>query len=237
MEVSMFRATSLGLALAAGVLAAGSAAADTYISQAAFDAAASTTLLEDFEGLAPGLYNTPLPSFSRNGATYVGLAGTPFLNIYLAGDPVNFPNFGADIPFVGPTQLTSHVMTANGDENIRATFTQGYRALGMDLYFNGLGPATISFLDQGGGVIESITSPTGHRFGTSLADIGFGGIVSDTPVWGFQWTSTLGGQTNTGFDNIRVAAIPEPGTWALMLLGFGGLGAGLRMRRRFAAAL
>ena len=237
----MLRAASLGISAVLFALAAGSAAATTYTTQAAFDAAASTTVLEDFEGVTPAtLYNTPLVSFTRNGATYVGLAGTPFPNVYIAGAPMPFENFGADIPSVGGTQLTSHVMTANGDENIRATFSQGYGAVGLDLYFNGLGPASISFLDQGGAVIESVSSATGHRFGTTLADIGFGGIVSNTPVWGFQWTSTLGGRTNTGFDNVRVGAfapaIPEPGTWVLMVLGFGGLGATLRMRRRPAPA-
>jgi hypothetical protein len=30
--------------------------------------------------------------------------------------------------------------------------------------------------------------------------------------------------------------VPEPGTWALMILGFGGAGASLRMRRRTALA-
>jgi hypothetical protein len=30
--------------------------------------------------------------------------------------------------------------------------------------------------------------------------------------------------------------IPEPGTWALMILGFGGVGAMLRNRRRLFAA-
>jgi hypothetical protein len=39
------------------------------------------------------------------------------------------------------------------------------------------------------------------------------------------------GKTVTG-----VANAPEPGTWALMLVGFGGLGAALRSRRRLAAA-
>jgi len=37
-------------------------------------------------------------------------------------------------------------------------------------------------------------------------------------------------------DNVRVAGVPEPATWALMLLGFGGLGAMLRRRRSLAFA-
>ena len=32
-----------------------------------------------------------------------------------------------------------------------------------------------------------------------------------------------------------VAAVPEPSTWALMLLGFGGMGVSLRRRRKTAA--
>jgi len=34
----------------------------------------------------------------------------------------------------------------------------------------------------------------------------------------------------------QIAAVPEPGTWALMLLGFGGAGAALRSRRKALAA-
>jgi hypothetical protein len=39
-------------------------------------------------------------------------------------------------------------------------------------------------------------------------------------------------------DGVSLTAVPEPATWALMLVGVGALGAGLRMRRRevFAAA-
>ena len=33
-------------------------------------------------------------------------------------------------------------------------------------------------------------------------------------------------------DNLRVGAIPEPGTWALMLLGFAGIGFAIRRRRK-----
>jgi hypothetical protein len=35
-----------------------------------------------------------------------------------------------------------------------------------------------------------------------------------------------------GLDSVSVAAVPEPATWAMMLLGVGMVGAGLRMARR-----
>jgi hypothetical protein len=36
-------------------------------------------------------------------------------------------------------------------------------------------------------------------------------------------------------DNLAVAPVPEPATWAMMILGLGGIGAGLRRRRSFGA--
>ncbi len=54
-------------------------------------------------------------------------------------------------------------------------------------------------------------------------------------------TSAPGGESfsvlqTAGFGQVlrgvALAPVPEPGTWALMLVGFGGLGAGLRSSRR-----
>jgi hypothetical protein len=37
-------------------------------------------------------------------------------------------------------------------------------------------------------------------------------------------------------DNLAINPVPEPATWALMLLGFGGIGMALRRRRKPALA-
>ena len=40
------------------------------------------------------------------------------------------------------------------------------------------------------------------------------------------FTSLSGGNANVGniLDNVQVAAVPELSTWAMMLIGFGGIG-------------
>ncbi|THD53370.1 MAG: PEP-CTERM sorting domain-containing protein [Phenylobacterium sp.] len=65
----------------------------------------------------------------------------------------------------------------------------------------------------------------------------------------FVWNNSNGGPSSTSWNyggdygNGRLdltisngGAVPEPASWALMLVGFGGLGAALRGSRRRAAA-
>jgi hypothetical protein len=56
--------------------------------------------------------------------------------------------------------------------------------------------------------------------------------------YAFAWNYTPGSAGWGQADNITVAAVaaPEPGAWALMILGFGGVGATLRRRRTLALA-
>lgn len=58
----------------------------------------------------------------------------------------------------------------------------------------------------------------------------------------FQAKGTSSNYRQVNFDNVKLdyvaldpAAVPEPGTWALMIAGFGGVGAAIRRRRNLTA--
>jgi hypothetical protein len=74
----------------------------------------------------------------------------------------------------------------------------------------------------------------------------FGGITSDVGVRSVQFTCDFNGDLKCGVYDIQfgtfappppppTGGIPEPGSWALMILGFGGAGAMIRSRRLRAA--
>ena len=56
-----------------------------------------------------------------------------------------------------------------------------------------------------------------------------------SPTAGVQGTIVDNGLTRYGAGSFIVAAVPEPATWAMMLLGFGMVGFGLRSRRKVTA--
>lgn len=49
-------------------------------------------------------------------------------------------------------------------------------------------------------------------------------------------TGVFDGSINYGDGDFRIGSVPEPASWALMLMGFGGLGAVMRSRRNMAAS-
>lgn len=98
--------------------------------------------------------------------------------------------------------------------------------------------------DGGGSTKVAVVSDAGNQTdvfnfntaGTTHANMGW-----VTQQFNFTATSTSAlltfssAQNNpfgAAIDNVRDAAVPEPATWAMMLVGFGGLGAMLRRKRR-----
>ena len=60
------------------------------------------------------------------------------------------------------------------------------------------------------------------------------GLFTATAAAGEFFTSVTFASSQNSFevDNLAIAAVPEPGTWVLMFLGFGMIGATARYRRR-----
>lgn len=92
-------------------------------------------------------------------------------------------------------------------------------------FFNG-GLATFSFNGGTSTQTRSFDSLAGFQtFNFDVANLSSVRVSADSP---FQ------------IDNIRLtsmAAIPEPGTWAMMLVGFGAIGVSMRRARRVSPRL
>jgi hypothetical protein len=94
---------------------------------------------------------------------------------------------------------------------------------------------TLELLNRTGGVIATFT---GGQFPPANGDQTAGATNrrayfdltgADQQLGGLRFTST---QFAFESDTFSFNAVPEPGTWALMIMGFGGVGAMLRSRRR-----
>lgn len=73
-----------------------------------------------------------------------------------------------------------------------------------------------------------VTNDNGLLLGQRAGDSEFVFVVGPIPDTSFRTVTGLLSETFV----VNRAAVPEPSTWAMMLLGFGAVGLGLRRRRR-----
>ena len=196
-------------ATAIGLAAAMPASATVWTSQAAFDAA------------NPGLNQVTFPGtgaapngYTLGGVTFFG----PFLNNIPAGDD------GAAVNMLIDNELGGQIgMALPGSDAIGLLLSQGLGFAGAPLT-----SAPVSLVAYNGATVVYSGTPIAGDF-ASLTFFGLSGLGPITSL-------TISTDPTDQFPGIGLveygSAVPEPATWAMMLIGFAGLGAALRSTRR-----
>lgn len=165
--------------------------------------------------------------------------------------PVSFTITGLYIPDSASTATQNlQVLRFDGMPTTYPTEGTNFTSLGLFLNQSGASPVStsifvaagdvIGILGDRGGVNSYGTGPAEFSLGGSnvtIARLGFQGLIANTN--GAQSAFTELGQASYGrvnFSYSLAGAVPEPGTWALLILGFGAVGGAMRRRVRTSVA-
>lgn len=155
---------------------------------------------------------------------------------------------------LGQTAFLKMEATTSASANLQ-TFGDGtFRQTGLNGYFefrtanNGLGTLLLrgdfndmwlnGRLGDRSGSTQTVLSFTGLNLTSGVTSLAV--LDQDNAGFSFSSVNPVLGITSGQLDDFTAnnvvgtfsGAVPEPGTWALMILGFGGAGAMLRSRRR-----
>lgn len=182
----------------------------------------------DFEGLADG-------TVASNQFTGMTISGGSVLTLDVSLNPAFPPHSGSkllydyldgDIVFDFSTNVDSFSAFVTGNRNIVLSIFNGATLLGSTSTGNanyggagtGLDPNIQLSLSSGTNITRAVFS--------NLSGFGNTFTIDDVDV---------GGRIGGGGGVITDGGVPEPSTWAMMLIGFAGLGAAIRRRRTVTA--
>jgi hypothetical protein len=168
------------------------------------------------------------------------------LNSSFAASPVSINFDGSTFTFssTGDIFMPTAVQTAGGG---------AVRSFGGFFIFP-LQPST-DFPDRGSGILtygpgtqfSSFTTPATIPFSNGDNYLGLRATLDGLDYYGYAYTQdttlkSFGFETtaNTAFTlntSTAAAAVPEPATWAMMLVGFGAMGGALRRKRASVSAV
>ena len=212
-----------GITLALGLSSNANAAITVFTDQASYLAAISAPATDTFQNFvttgptpspqtrAVGAYGYTAGAALGGGANDpfygAGASADPWLSTNTAGATISFNNFTGGVFGIGGNFFGSNIGGgfAAGDVTLTATDADGTVSRTI------LNAGTSSFL--------GFVSTSGIT-GMTLASIQGG----SSALWPTADNLILGGQV--------LSAVPEPATWAMMIIGFGAVGSMVRTSRR-----
>jgi hypothetical protein len=187
--------------------------------------------VETFSEIATGTYSTPVAaSFTGVTGTYAGLSGGAFqVNNDGYGNDGNYGvtfNTAYGAAFNSTSDL-GYSLTLSGTENYFGAYIQSTDATNTIMFYNG---STLVGEFDATSMFSAGVANQESRFVNIYTHAAFDKVV-------FTEADTVPGETR-GFetDNHTIGSVPEPASWALMIIGLGAIGGSLRSRRRTAVA-
>jgi hypothetical protein len=196
--------------------------------------ATSASAAVNLDGSAPGFTTAP---FATGESLVVGFGGPNAAGYTFTTDPTPYIYHVADGLHTGIAAPpfgddSSSYMAIQTDQSI--TLNTPYLKT-LSLFIGSLDPTNKITFNGSGGFTQSF-------LGSDLFNPAQGNQSNDDNnrrfYFSFDPTDQVNqivfssGENSFEFDSIAAGAVPEPGTWAMLLLGFGGIGLMLRNGRR-----
>jgi hypothetical protein len=214
------------LAVLCGSAVSAHASLTGYSDHGLWAAAASPTAMESFDGLSTGAV-TSLASVgvtSMSGLNFNNSAVGQYITSQFA---LPFPMFSSGALVSSPNFISNDMSSSGGFATGSLTFNFGGP-------MNAVGAFVADSSPLGGFSIElfnGTTSLGNISVGSRTLPDSFIGIVSTTSFTSAKFYAASSGDS-WGLDNLEVAAVPEPETYAMLMAGLGLLGFMARRRKQ-----